>query len=94
MAHTPPVPADRNGCVPASPVLLNLKGVNVGIIRLMPINSAPEHHPYWPKNDAVPVNGRLFIKTVFDLQGNGVTFFPAKNGPGLHHLFWLMLDCP
>jgi hypothetical protein len=27
------------------------------------------------------VNGRLFIKTVFDLQGNGVTFFPAKNGP-------------
>ena len=29
----------------------------------------------------MPVNGRLFIKTVFDLQGNGVTFFPAKNGP-------------
>ncbi|VGA29525.1 Uncharacterised protein [Klebsiella quasipneumoniae] len=68
--------------VPVSPVLLNLKGVNVGIIRLYAHKTQPRNTIHiGRKNNAVPVNGRLFIKTVFDLQGNGVTFFPAKNGP-------------
>ena len=67
--------------VPVSPVLLNLKGVNVGIIRLYAHKTQPRNTIHiGRKNNAVPVNGRLFIKTVFDLQGNGVTFFPAKNG--------------
>lgn len=70
-------------------VLFNFKGVNVGIIRFYVYKIQFWNIIYigW-KNNVVLVNGCLFIKMVFDFQGNGVIFFLVKNG------FWqVFIDC-
>ena len=68
--------------VPVSPVLLNLEGVDVGVIRLDAHKTQSRYTIHiGRKNNAVPVNGCLLIEPVFDLQGNSFTFFPAKDGP-------------
>ena len=68
--------------VPVRPVLPDPEGIDVGIIWFDTRKTEPRHTIHvGRKNNAVPVYGRLFIKAIFDSEGDGITLFPAQGRP-------------
>ncbi|MNP23872.1 hypothetical protein D3C76_1165970 [compost metagenome] len=69
--------------VPVSAVLLHLESVFVHAVGRDAMKTQTRHAVHvGGQDDAVPVDGGVFIELVFHPQGDGVAFTPAQQGAG------------